>query len=147
MRMVAMEPRPFRKTGPLLTASIKQPLKEPRGRCTLRTVLQLMARRANTVTARQWLKPQTATNMRLQTATPTRTPGVGGRTPTAAPQNPALQAGEARRKAAGHRPSAAVAEGGGRGRRVLVVRPAGAAVVAGAAAAVATAGDFYKCRI
>ena len=140
MPMAAMEARRSRKTEPLHTPSIKPPLKEPPGRCKLRTVPRLMARPVRTATAPPWVRPQTATNMRQRTATPTKTPAAVGRTrmevqTRTAPQVPTPPlpgAREGRKRAADRRPSAeAAAEAGNPGRPVLVVRRAEAAVVAG----------------
>ena len=86
MPMGAMEPRRFRRTVTLPTASIKRPLKEPQVRCTLRTVARLMARRVSTATAPPWVRPQMATSMRPRTATPTRTPGAVGAETRITPQ-------------------------------------------------------------
>jgi hypothetical protein len=141
----AMEPRRFRKMAPLHTASIKRPLTERQVRCTPQTVLRLMERRVNTATAPRLVRPRTATSMRPRTATPTRTLGtVGTRRAVVrtnppqvirtVPRNPAHPAGDRRKRAGAHRPSVeAAAVVGDRGRRALVVRQAGAAVVAGVA--------------
>ncbi len=72
------EPRRFRKTAPLHTASIKRPLRERRVRCTPRMGARRMAHRASTATAPPLVRPQTATSTRPRTATPTRTPGADG---------------------------------------------------------------------
>ena len=127
--------RRLRKTAPLLTASIKPLHKEPQGRCTLRMGLQLMAHRVSTETALRSVRPQMATSMRPRTAIPTRTPGAAGAAIRTILRNPAHQAGDLRKRAAGHRPSAAVVGGGDRSRKVPVVRQVEAVVVVGAAAA------------
>ena len=145
MPMGVGEARPFRRMAPLPTANIKRPLREPPRRCTLRTVPRLMARRAST-TALRWDRQPMGTSMQQQTATPTRTPVAAGRTLMEVQTNTAAQvttllllgAGVGRKRAADHPLSAeAVAEAGDPGPRVLVVRRAWAAAVAGAAVAVA----------
>jgi hypothetical protein len=93
--------------------------------------------RAST-TAPLRVRPQMATSMRQRTATPTATPGAVGSKRAelrTLPRNPAHRAGDSKKKAAVHRPSAVEAEAGNPDRRVLVVRQAEAAVVAGVAAA------------
>src|SRR5271154_2115764 len=113
---------------------------EPQVRCILRPVLQLMARRASTVTAPRLVRPQTVTSMLPRTAIPTRTPGAVGRTPMeAALRNPVHQAGDRRIRAADHPPSAVQTEAGDPSRTVLAVGPAAVEAEVGAAAPVAAA--------
>jgi hypothetical protein len=129
MPMGAGEARRSRKTEPLQTPSIKRPLKEPRRRCKLRTVPRLMARRVKTATAPPWVRPQTATSMRQQTATPIKTLAVVGRIQMEVPTPLLPGAMEGRKRAADRRPSVeAAAEAGNPGRRVRVVLRVEAAV-------------------
>src|SRR5208282_1626700 len=145
-------PRP-RKTAPPWIASIKQtPMEQPL-RCTARAVPRLMARRASTATAPQWVRPRTATSMRPRTATPTRTPGAAGtrravvrinttaQVIRTAPRNRAHPAGDRRKRAAAPlRGAEAAAAAGETNRRVRAAGPVEAAVVAGADAVAAVAG-------
>ena len=123
------EAQRFRKTAILRIASIKRRLKEPRARYKPRTAVRLLERRVNT-TALPWVRPQTATSMRQRTVTPTKTRAVAGRTLMEVPIPQPPKAMEGRKRAADHQPLAeAAAEAGNPGRRVLVVRRAGAGVV------------------
>ena len=142
MPMGAMEPQLFRKTATRRTASIKRTPMGPPVRCTLRMAARLMAPQVSTATTLPWGRPQTATSTRPPTGIHTRTrvaDGAAVRTilrsttvpVTRTPRNPAHRAGEGRKRVAGRRPSAAVAVAGGRGLIALVVRRAGAVVVAG----------------
>src|SRR5271165_947281 len=137
MRMAATGPRRLRKTAPPLTASTKATLTEPPVRCTARAVPRLMARRASTATAPLWGRPPMATSTRQPMAKrPAILAAVGILTRSRAapatrivPRNPAPQAGEGRKRAAGHLPSAAEAEDGNPGRRVREVPTAAVAAV------------------
>jgi hypothetical protein len=132
MPMGAGEARLHRRTAPLSTASIKRTRMEPPHRRTLRAAPRPMERRANMATAPRLVRPPTATSMRQQTVTPTRTPAAGG--PTRMEVLILLRAMEVRIRVA-HRPSAEAAEeAGDRSRRVPVGHQAWVAVVAGAAA-------------
>lgn len=102
-----------------------------------------MGRQVSTATAPLLVRLQTATSMRQQTETLTRTPAVDGRTRMEVQTDTAAQvtvltilgAGEVRTRAAGHRPSAeATEEAGDPDQRVLAVGQAVAAAVAGVAA-------------
>ena len=119
----------FRKTAIPHTASIKRRLKEPRARYKPRTAARLLERRVST-TALPWVRPQTATSMRQRTVTPTKTrAAAGSNTRWKFQFRSSPKAMEGRKRAADHRPSAeAAAEAGNPGRRVLVVRRAGAGV-------------------
>jgi hypothetical protein len=128
MPMGVGEARRCRKTATLRTANIKRRLKEPPARYKPRTAVRLLERRVSTTTL-PWVRPQTATSMRQRTVTPTKTPAVAGRTRMELPILQLPKAMEGRKRAADHQPSVeAAAEAGNPGRRVLVVRRAGAAV-------------------
>ena len=140
MPMEAGEARRSRRTAPLPTCSTRRRLREPPRRCKPRTGPRLMGRRGSMATAPQWDKPPMATSTPRQTATPTRTRAVAGKTRTEVQTNmadrvpiPMLpRAGEGRKRVAGRQPSEAEAEAGNPGRRVLVARQAEAVVAAGA---------------
>ena len=149
MLMGAGEAQRFRKTGILRTPSIKRPPKELLRRCKLPRVARLMARRVST-TAPRSARRRVVTSTRQRTAIPTRTPEAAGRALVEAQTDTAaqvttpklLRAGEDRKRAADPRHSAAAeAADGNPERPALGVRKAWAVGVAGAAAAVAAAGE------
>ena len=119
----AGEARRFRKTARLLTPSIKPPPKGPQGRCKLRTVARLLARRVST-TAPQRARPQMATSTLPPMATSTATRGAVGSKKAEARTVPRV--GDSPKRAADHRLSAAEGEAGNLNLRVLVDRPAAA---------------------
>ena len=151
MLTAATEPQRFRRMATPRMASIKRRLREPLVSCTLRVVARRMAPPAGT-TAVRLVRQQMATSTQAQTAPSTKIRGVAGKATKAeagtASRNPAAQAttpllpgaGEDRKGAAAHPPSAAAVGAGEQGRIALVVGEAQEAEEAGAAAAGAGAG-------
>src|SRR5260370_11001140 len=80
MPMGVGEARRFRKTATLHTASIKRPLKGLLALSKRRTVPRLWAGRGSTKAPRL-VRRRMVTSTRQQTAIPTRTPAVAGKTP------------------------------------------------------------------
>ena len=124
--MGTMELRRFQKTVTPAYGQHQTNPKERQLRHTLRTAVRHMARRVSTAIAQRWVRLPTATNMRLRTGTPTRTPGaVGAEIRTI--RTKAHQAGEGRKRVADHPHSAEAV--GNPDRQVRAVQQAEAPAV------------------
>ena len=132
--MGALEARCIQRTARLQLPSIKQLRKEPLHQRRTRAVARLLPAREST-TALPWVRPPVVTSTLQRTAKPTATPeAAGNKRVEALAIPPLLKAGDNRKRAAGHRPSAEAVVAGNPGRIVLVARQAEAVVAAGAAA-------------